>query len=100
MKKFKEIMGKIARTTAVWAIRLIFFVIIGYTLFIICKSLYTISQNGLEARELNKRKAELLETIRRDSILLEQLNHDEYIEKFAREKYNMRREADDVYLIE
>lgn len=38
--------------------------------------------------------------IKKDSISIKELKNDDYIEKFAREKYYMKRDNEDIYIIE
>ena len=49
---------------------------------------------------LRKQKKELLENLAADSILLERLDDPEFLERYARERYLMRREGETVYVIE
>jgi cell division protein FtsB len=53
-----------------------------------------------EIHRLNERKAELRRQIDADSTLLERLKDADFLEKFARENYLMRREGEEVYIIE
>lgn len=52
-----------------------------------------------EIRELRRRKTELERSIREDSTLLRSLDDPEFLEKFAREKFLMRREGEEVYIL-
>ncbi len=49
---------------------------------------------------LKDRKEQLERSIAEDSTLLENLDDPEFLEKFAREKFLMRREGEEVYVIE
>ena len=61
----------------------------------------------LNHREFNK-EIDKLETeqkyynseIKKDKELIEKLENEEGLEKFAREKYNMKKENEDIYIIE
>ncbi|MDR0907741.1 MAG: septum formation initiator family protein [Rikenellaceae bacterium] len=53
-----------------------------------------------EIIELTERKEELRRQIAADSTLLENLKDPDFLEKFARENYLMRREGEEVYIIE
>jgi cell division protein FtsB len=53
-----------------------------------------------EIRRLTDRKEQLLQQIKADSTLLENLKDPDFLEKFARENYLMRREGEEVYIIE
>jgi cell division protein FtsB len=50
-------------------------------------------------RELTQQKEALEQQIEADSTLLENLKDPEFLEKFARENYLMRREGEEVYII-
>ena len=52
-----------------------------------------------DIRRLRERKEELLQSIAADSALLRSLDDPEQLEHFARERYLMRREGDEVYVI-
>ena len=61
----------------------------------------------IEHRILNKQLNELednkkyyKEEIRKDSIDIKLLNNPDQIEKYAREKYYMKRDSEDIYIIE
>jgi cell division protein FtsB len=50
--------------------------------------------------KLEKQKSFYLDEIRKDSLALIQLNSDkEHIEKFAREKYLMKRDNEDIFIV-
>ena len=51
-------------------------------------------------RLLKREKAIYEKRIAEDSILLEKLQYDEYLEQYAREHYHMQRHNEDVYIIE
>jgi cell division protein FtsB len=53
-----------------------------------------------EISKLTERKEQLRQQIEADSTLLENLKDPEFLEKFARENYLMRREGEEVYIIE
>lgn len=50
--------------------------------------------------ELNENKEYYLEEIKKDKKSIQELNNSEQIEKFAREKYYMKKENEDIYIIE
>lgn len=52
-----------------------------------------------EIRRLSNRKEMLEQQIREDSTLLQNLRDPDFLERFAREKYLMRKEGEDVYII-
>lgn len=61
-----------------------------------------LERNKLQERldQLNMEKRFYLDEIKRDSLLTKQLMSDSaQLEKFARERYLMKREGEDVYLV-
>jgi cell division protein FtsB len=53
-----------------------------------------------EIDNLKRRKRELQQSLAADSILLESLDDPEFLERYARERFLMRREGETVYMIE
>ncbi len=53
-----------------------------------------------EIGNLKDRKEELERSIAEDSTLLENLNDPDFLEKFAREKFLMHRDGEEVYVVE
>ncbi len=53
-----------------------------------------------EIANLKKRKRELLDSLAADSILLKRLDDPEFLERYARERYLMRKEGETVYIID
>ena len=54
----------------------------------------------IEMRDLRKRKALYEDSIRRDSLLIENLKNDEFLERYAREKYFMKEQNEDLFIVE
>ena len=50
--------------------------------------------------ELEENKRYYIQEIKKDSISIKQLNNTDQTEKYAREKYYMKRDNEDVYIIE
>lgn len=75
-------------------------VVLTLTLFILGKSIFTAARSHIEILRLNRQKQEYLQQIAADSAIIEQLKYKEYLEKYAREKYNMQRKNERVYIIE
>ena len=48
---------------------------------------------------LERRKAYYTEMIRQDSTVLRNLDDDEFLERFARERYLMRRKGEQIYIV-
>jgi cell division protein FtsB len=53
-----------------------------------------------EIAELRRQKRELQENLAADSILLRRLDDPEFLERYARERYLMRKQGETVYIIE
>ena len=80
--------------------RILTIVISLLTLFIIAKSAWSIVKSKRHIRQLERRKIELQSSITADSTTIEQLKIDEYLEKYACERYNMHRKDEKIYIIE
>ncbi|WP_255566943.1 FtsB family cell division protein [Flavobacterium litorale] len=53
-----------------------------------------------EIEELEENKAYYIQEIKKDSISIKQLKNPEQTEKYAREQYYMKRDNEDIYIIE
>jgi cell division protein FtsB len=53
-----------------------------------------------EIAELERQKRELVRSIEADSVLLRRLDDPEFLERYARERYLMRKQHETVYIIE
>lgn len=53
-----------------------------------------------EIEELEENERYYINEIKKDSLKIKQLKNSDQIEKYAREKYFMKRENEDIYLIE
>src|SRR5690606_3343576 len=53
-----------------------------------------------QIQELEENKEYYLQEIKKDSTNIKHLNNPDQIEKYAREKYYMKRENEDIYIIE
>ena len=80
--------------------RILTIVISLLTLFIIGQSAWSIIKSKRHIRQLERRKTELQSTITADSTTIEKLKMDIYLEKYARERYNMQRSNERIYIIE
>ena len=79
--------------------RIITIVISIITLFIIVQSAWSIILSKREINRLTRLQKSYKEQIATDSTLLHRLQHDEYLEQYARERYNMQRTNEQVYKI-
>ncbi len=81
-----------------WRISLL--VVICFGLFLIGRPLVSLIRTSIEIRELNKEKALYEESILHDSLLIENLKNDEFLERYAREQYLMQRKGEQVLIVE
>ena len=81
-----------------WRIILVSVVMLG--IILIGRPLVSLIRTSIEIRELNKEKALYEASIRRDSALIENLKNDDFLERYAREKYFMQGKGDQVFIIE
>lgn len=81
-----------------WRITLASVILLGVIL--ISRPLYSIIRTSIEIKELNREKAIYKNSIRRDSTLIENLKNDEFLERYAREKYLMQGENEQVFIVE
>ncbi|MEL4307381.1 FtsB family cell division protein [Joostella sp. CR20] len=61
---------------------------------------FTHRELNKEIEKLEEQKIHLREAIEKDKAILKQLNSQEEIEKFAREEYYLKKEDEEIYLIE
>ena len=81
-----------------WRITVAAVVLLGAVL--ILRPLVSLISNSIEIRQLNKEKALYKASIQRDSLILENLKNDEFLERYAREKYFMQGKGEQVFIIE
>lgn len=98
--KIKGIIGKLFEDLSLFFWRALTVVVSVLTLFIIGKSVISIIGSQRHINRLERQQTEYLDRIAADSTLLEQLKCDEYLEKYARERYNMQRKNERVYIVE
>ena len=103
MKIGKEVGKKVEKTICkgkeyAWRIILISVVVLG--IILIGRPLFSFIRTSIEIRELNKEKAIYEASIRRDSLLIENLKNDEFLEQYAREKYFMQGKGEQVFIVE
>ncbi len=82
----------------VWRIIVLAVVVLGFIL--IGRPLVSLIRNSIEIRQLNKEKALYEASIRRDSLLIENLKNDDFLERYAREKYFMQGKNEQVFIVE
>ena len=103
MKIGKKVEKQVERTISkgkeyAWRIILVSVVVLGVIL--IGRPLVSLIHSSIEIRELNKEKALYEAEIRRDSILIENLKNDEFLERYAREKYFMQGKGEQIFIVE
>jgi cell division protein FtsB len=80
--------------------RAIAFAVLILLLAVFGREVYSSLQLRAEIAELRRRKTELIESLSSDSVLLRRLDDPEFLERYARERYLMRREGETVYVID
>ncbi|MBR4968708.1 MAG: septum formation initiator family protein [Alistipes sp.] len=83
-----------------YAWRIIIGTAIAIGLILIGRPLFSLIKTSIEIRQLNKEKAIYEASIRRDSLLIENLKNDEFLEQYAREKYFMQAKGEQVFIVE
>ncbi len=80
---------------------------IAVTALIVVFSIFVVGRNAVHAVKikrqigaLHREMALYRDRIARDSILLERLRYDDYLEEFARERFRMQRSDEQVFLLE
>lgn len=89
--------GAITVKKYIWRATVICILILAAIL--IGRPLISLIRTYAEIRELNKEKAIYEESIRRDSLLIESLKYNEFLEKYARERYHMQGKEEQVYIL-
>lgn len=103
-KKVSKKIGKKVNNTIsnakkyAWRITLFATLLLG--LILIGRPLISAIKTTVEIHKLNKQKATYEASIRRDSTLLENLKDDQFLEKYAREKYFMYGKDEEVFIVE
>lgn len=89
--------GKIIKDRRLWLITIIVFVVL--LTFFDRNNLLERAKLKDDITELETQKAYYLERIAEDSTVIERLKDDDFLEKYAREHYLMKRDSDVVFLI-
>lgn len=74
--------------------------IIVYTAFSVARNLIHAFRIKTQINAMMQEKRYFEERIAADSALLEELQYDDYLEKYAREHYRMQRRGEHIYLVE
>ena len=83
-----------------YAWRIAFIIAGSFGLFLIGRPLISLIKTSIEIRELNREKAYYEAEILRDSTLIERLKNDDFLERYAREKYFMQGKSEQVFIVE
>jgi cell division protein FtsB len=83
-----------------YAWRITIFAILFLGAIIIIRPLISLIETSIEIRQLNKEKASYKASILRDSLTIENLKNDEFLEQYAREKHFMQGKGEQVFIIE
>lgn len=79
---------------------LIFIAFVVWMLFFDTYSYLEHQTINKELNELEENKRFYEDEIRRDQSRIKVLQNDDYVEKYAREKYYMKKDSEDIYIIE
>lgn len=88
--------GRIGRLSWMIATAVIFV----YTAVLTVRNVITVIRVNHSASLLEQQRDIFAERIRQDSTTLEQLKYDEYLEKYARDRYHMQRKGESVFVTE
>ncbi len=89
--------GKVLKDRRIWILTLTVFVLL--LLFFDRNNVIERIRLKNQIRDLETQRDYYRERIREDSLLIERLKDDDFLEKFARENYLMKRDSDVVFII-
>ena len=95
LKKLKSIIGKTYFKYLVILIAFIF-----WMTFLDTNSLLIHAELNREIKKLKKRKDALTEEIVKDQDLIKRLENIDSLEHYGREKYNLKKQNEDIFIIE
>ena len=95
LKKLKSIIGKTYFKYLVILIAFIF-----WMTFLDTNSLLIHAELNREIKKLKKRKDALTEEIVKDQRLIKRLENLDSLEHYGREKYNLKKQNEDIFIIE
>ena len=75
-------------------------VILIYTATLTVRNLFTMIKVRHRTSRLEEQRDHYRARIQEDSVMLAQLNYDEFLEKYARERFHMQRPNEFIYIIE
>lgn len=103
MKFGKKVGKRVEKTISKgkeYAWNIIFAIAIIFGFILIGRPLASLIKTSIEIGELNRERALYEESILRDSTLIENLKNDEFLERYAREKYLMQAKGERVFIVE
>jgi len=95
LKKLKSIIGK-----SYFKYLIILFAFLFWITFLDTNSLLIHAELNSEIKKLKKRKDALTEEIIKDQELINKLENIDSLEHYGREKYNMKKQNEDIFIIE
>ena len=75
-------------------------VVVGFTAYVVVRNLIHIHKSSRRLSALRSEAEEYRRQIDADSTLIEQLRYDDYLEAYARERFQMQRRDEKVYIME
>lgn len=96
----KKRAGKFFGSIKVNVWRLLTAAVFLFMFFLIGRTCIQIIRTYAEIHRLNTEKEFYLEAIEDDSLLIERLKYDDFLEQYARENFHMQRRNEHVYIIE
>lgn len=75
-------------------------IIILFTVFVVGRNLLHTVKIRHEISVMEREKELYEQRIEQDSLLLERLRYDDYLEEYARERYRMQRRGEQVYIVD
>ena len=95
LKKLKSLIGK-----SYFKYLLILLAFMVWMTFLDTNSLLIHAELNREIKKLKNKRNALNEEIFRDKSLIEKLNNLDSLEHYAREKYNLKKDNEDIFIIE
>ncbi|MCC8019359.1 MAG: septum formation initiator family protein [Rikenellaceae bacterium] len=89
--------NKILKDRRIWILTMVVFVLL--LLFFDRNNVIDRIKLRRQIRQLEAQRDYYLDRIREDSIIIERLKDDDFLEKYAREHYLMKQDGDEVFII-
>lgn len=98
--KLKKRLQKVGERCREYLWRISVGAVVMLAIILILPPLISLIRTHITMSQLNEEKARYEESIRKDSLLIEQLKNDEFLEQYARERYFMQRPNEQVFIVE